>query len=203
MKTKLHGLVMAGGHSRRMGQDKALIVYHGIPQFLWVAEMLGGLGIPAHISCREDQEEIFGQERSSIGLEMIPDRFGDIGPMGGILSAMEAIPNIAFLVVACDLPLLDPPTLQFLINQRNPTANITCLKNPQNSFPEPLVAIWEPSSLPLLRTSVAQANYRIRSLLNQLTVKSLPIQDPIKLFNINHPEEAAVLKKRLTNNTGD
>ena len=64
--------------------------------------------------------------------------------MGGILSAMQAHPGAAWLVVTCDLPFLDKESIQYLISHRNPYRFASCFKSSTSEFPEPLCAIYEP-----------------------------------------------------------
>jgi len=70
-----------------------------------------------------------------------------MGPMGAILSAMQFNPKVAWLVLACDYPLMDEATLQHLIKNRKPKAAATAFKSlEEHGFPEPLVTIYEPKS---------------------------------------------------------
>ncbi len=197
MSTPLHALILAGGHSRRMGQDKALMDYHGMPQYLWLAQLLGELNIPVHLSCRSGQEAGFSQKAFPHLQGIISDRFGEIGPMGGILSAMQALPETALLVVACDMPLLDQDAFQFLLENRNDFTNLTSYRNPEDGQPEPLMAIWEPTIYPYLEKAISLQAYSLRKLIKQLIIKSINPIDPKVLLNINRPDEAEELRKRL------
>ncbi len=76
----------------------------------------------------------------------IVDR-GDIeGPAAGIRAAQLAHPQAAWLVVACDLPLLDVSTLQHLIARRDPSRLATAFRSRHDGLPEPLCAIYEPAA---------------------------------------------------------
>src|SRR5512134_3524254 len=103
----LSGLIMAGGFSSRLGRDKFAIPWHGLPQWQYLGNLLSGLGLPVYISCRKEQAASLRGP-----WPLIPDAFGPVGPAGGILSAMEAVPQTAFLVIACDMPLVDAVTLR-------------------------------------------------------------------------------------------
>src|SRR5690349_7912378 len=110
----LNGLVLAGGMSTRMGRNKAFIKWHDKEQQYHVADMLRNLCKDVFISCRKEQEKDLSSEYKTI-----PDSFFDMGPLGGILSALQSEPGKAWLVVACDLPLLNEETLRFIIANRN------------------------------------------------------------------------------------
>ncbi|MFM7731764.1 MAG: NTP transferase domain-containing protein, partial [Flavobacteriales bacterium] len=137
---ELHALILTGGKSSRMGRDKALITYHSQPQFLHLTELLKSLDIRPFISCQPQQVSFFEDH----GLDVIPDRISDFGPMGGILSAMMQYPEHAWLILACDVPGVDAQVLNELMKSRNPTSMATAFAGSLQGFPEPLIAIWEP-----------------------------------------------------------
>jgi molybdopterin-guanine dinucleotide biosynthesis protein A len=68
---------------------------------------------------------------------LLPDTFTGLGPKGGILSALRHQPDAAWLVVACDLPLLDDETLRFLVTHRDPSRVATGLPRSEGNFPNP------------------------------------------------------------------
>ncbi|MGC2235765.1 MAG: NTP transferase domain-containing protein, partial [Pyrinomonadaceae bacterium] len=126
----LRGLVLAGGQSQRMQTDKGRLHYHGREQRQYAAELLATVCTDVHVSCRPDQVADL-----PAGLQPLPDRFLDLGPMGGILSAFQLDPNAAWLVVACDLPFLSAETVQHLAQHRNGAKMATAFQSPENEFP--------------------------------------------------------------------
>lgn len=136
----LYGLVLSGGLSTRMKQDKALLTYHDKPQAEVSYHLLSEILDKVFISSREGQ----WPRNHFSHLPQIHDRFQGFGPMGGILSAMTAHPGAAWFVVACDLPNLDYRSLKAIIENRNPFKMATCFKNAHQDWPEPLCAIYEP-----------------------------------------------------------
>jgi molybdopterin-guanine dinucleotide biosynthesis protein A len=156
---KVLGLVLAGGKSVRMGEDKGQINYHGKPQREFAADLLRPLCEQVFISCRVDQMEEIDSE-----YDLLPDTFTGLGPFGAIMSAFREYPDHAWLVIACDLPLLNAQTLGFLLKNRNPSKTASAFNNPVSQFPEPLIAIWEPKAYPALliswpRVTLAQEKY--------------------------------------------
>ena len=89
MSKPLYGLVLAGGKSRRMGQDKALLLRAGQSQLSYVAALLEGATERVFVSARHDQQD--DPERSRFAT--IVDRYENIGPIAGILSAMDEYPD--------------------------------------------------------------------------------------------------------------
>ncbi|MEY4134729.1 MAG: NTP transferase domain-containing protein [Saprospiraceae bacterium] len=188
----LYGLVLAGGKSVRMGHDKGLIDYHGMPQRDYMAQLLGRVCEKVFISLRHDQA---GTKNSPA--PCITDSFLQLGPLGAILSAFREYPNVAWLVTACDLPLLDYTTIQYLANHRRPNAIATAFKSPVNQLPEPLVAVWEPHSYPVLLQFLAQGYSCPRKTLINSKVHLVDAPEPEALSNVNYPAELEQARQML------
>nr|WP_292965943.1 MULTISPECIES: NTP transferase domain-containing protein [unclassified Allomuricauda] len=139
---KLFGLVLSGGTSTRMGRDKGLVNYHGVPQREYVYHLLMRFCDDVFLSVRQDQQ-------SSVpnGFKTIVDQNNFNGPFNGILSAHNGYKDKAWLVLACDLPLMDPEALRELMEQRSPDKYATAFANHKTGQPEPLACIWEPTGL--------------------------------------------------------
>ena len=119
-----------------------------------------------------------------------------IGPAAGILSAQDAYPDAAWLVIACDLPLLDEATLRTLIAARDPSKDATAFTSRFDDLPEPLCALWEPSSHALLTQRHEAGSYCPRKALMQSNITLLPAPGDA-LDNINTPEEFEQMQRQL------
>tara|TARA_R110000868_G_scaffold14075_16_gene65824 strand:- start:14559 stop:15152 length:594 start_codon:yes stop_codon:yes gene_type:complete len=139
---KIYGLVLSGGKSTRMGKDKGLIAYHGIPQRDYIYKLLREVCEETFISIRKDQVDEIPNN-----FQVIVDENKFKGPYNGILSAHQKYPNVAWLVLACDLPLIDVAALKELIASRNSSKLATAFALKENPLPEPLCAIWEAEGL--------------------------------------------------------
>lgn len=188
----LHGLVLAGGKSQRMGEDKGLIDYHGKPQREYLKDVLQKVCDQVYYSIRPDQAA------ADLNGPAIPDTFTGLGPFGAILSAFRENPNNAYLVVACDLPLLDEAGLQQLIRQRNTSKIATAFHNPVTGWPDPLVTIWEPRAYPVLMQFLAQGYSCPRKVLINSDIELLKAENPAILENVNKPEERKAMQERLS-----
>ncbi len=177
----LNGLVLAGGKSVRMGMDKGAIDYHGKPQREYMADLLSQFCEETYLSVRPNQ----GVESVNALLE---DKYLGLGPYGAILSAFQKNPNSAWLVVACDLPLLNEESLQFLVENRNASEVATAFHNSETSFPEPLITIWEPRSYPILLQFLAQGFSCPRKVLINSVIELLHVDDERILMNVNDKE---------------
>jgi molybdopterin-guanine dinucleotide biosynthesis protein A len=191
-KPEINGLVLAGGKSQRMGFDKGVVNWHGTEQRYYMADLLKSLCNNVFISCRADQKNEIDSNYSSLA-----DTFTDLGPYGAILSAFREKPDSAWLVIACDLPLMDKNTLQHLVDNRNLSAVATAYQSPANEFPEPLITIWEPKSYPLLLSFLAQGYSCPRKVLINSDVTLLNALSPEALTNVNTPDELERIKRVL------
>ena len=94
------GAVLAGGSSRRMGRDKALVpAPSGRP--------LAGVGVDALVAAGAVETVVVGGDRVALeaaGLEWIPDLHPGEGPLGGILTALDHTTTDLIVVLACDMP---------------------------------------------------------------------------------------------------
>ncbi len=191
----LFGLVLAGGKSLRMGQDKSLMHWHGKEQRYYMADLLKKVCTDVYISCREEQKDEIDKDYKTL-----PDNYNGAGPLIGILSAFKAYPHVAWLVTACDLPLLDLSTLQHLIHNRDVEAIATTFKSPHDGLPEPLITIWEPAGFEKLQSHIADGYTCPRKALmrNESNVKMLTAPNPDTLINANTPEDAQRVKVILS-----
>ncbi|GAA0893108.1 hypothetical protein GCM10009122_27870 [Fulvivirga kasyanovii] len=180
---ELYGLVLIGGESRRMGRDKSLISYHATDQRKYSFDLLSDYCSKVFLSCNADQAK-------NIELPFITDSNNYKGPLKGVLSAQEKFNDVAWLVLACDMPFVDAEVLSMLVTHRDPNAMATCF---YHGFPEPLCSIWEPHAYAALIHFVNSGNLRPRHFLEQHPTKYIKstkgIQD--KLRNINSPDESA------------
>ncbi len=188
----LHGLVLAGGLSTRMRRDKGLLEYHGEAQREYAAGLLARYCRHVYLSCRPDQA---GEPGGNF--PRLPDTFTGLGPKGGILSALRHGPDAAWLVVACDLPLLDDKTLGFLVSHRDPSRVATAFLDPEGKFPEPLVTIYEPRSYPVLLQMLALGYSCPRKTLINSDVALLRAPNAKALTNVNEPAEYEKVVREL------
>lgn len=189
---RLNGLVLAGGKSERMGIDKGLIDYHGMPQREYLYQLLEGFTENTFISCRPDQVEEFDGK-----LPTIEDSISGLGPFGAILSAFRKYPNHAWIVVACDLPLVSRQTFMDLTAARNPSKIATTFYNPETKFPDPLITIWEPKAYPELLHFLSLGYSCPRKVLINSNTEILKAFDDTVLLNANSPEDIEKVKGLL------
>jgi len=191
-----HGLLLAGGRSKRMGADKASIRYAGTAQSELAAELLRSYCPKIFLSLRKDQSNCTGLDH----LNVVHDRFESAGPLIGILSAMTLHQQAAWLVIACDLPFLDRKSLDNLLARRDPTKIATAYRSSYDGKPEPLCAIYEPHARLVLKQFL-DADIRCpRKILMQTEPLLLDPVNPRALDNVNTPEDYEKAARTLSRN---
>lgn len=181
----LRGLVLAGGHSTRMGRDKALIDVAGQPQAMRAARLLEPFCRDVSLSVRPDQ----AGERAALGLPLVLDRHLDLGPAGALLSALELDPDAAWLVLGCDMPLVTPRLLEELVRARNPWRVATAFDSARDQLPEPLCAIWEPRARQRLLAHLGLGQPCPRRVLLNSATQRLASPPGDELLNMNRPDD--------------
>lgn len=181
------GLVLAGGKSRRMGSDKALLVRDGETHLARAVALLQRHVERVFVSTREDQAD--DDERRKF--ERIVDRYNDMGPVAGILSAMDKNPDVAWLVVACDLPNIDDVTITDLLDRHTKAHPFTAYSSSYDQLPEPLCAIYGIGSRSIVDAFVTDGIHCPRKMLIRSDTQLLEQPHADALDNINTPEDLA------------
>lgn len=194
----LQGLVLAGGESSRMSQEKPALQYHDKPQVRYCFDLLSEICAETYVSLHPEQADSLPVE----GLPIIEDRFVGFGPMGGILSAFTKAPDAAWCVVACDMPFLNRDTLARLRAGRNPFRAATAFQS-SNGRPEPLCTIYEPKSVFSLHRSMAQGSYKLNTVLADARAHLLEPHEGDDLTNVNTDAEHEAVLDRIVAERGD
>jgi molybdopterin-guanine dinucleotide biosynthesis protein A len=170
------GFVLAGGRSRRMGEDKGRLSWHGEPLVVYQWQRLDQLLPPA---------AVIGGEYRDLGVASLADRYPGQGPLGAILTALAASP--AALVLAVDMPLVASSTLAGLL--RGTTADAV-IPRPAGGPAQPLAALYRPSAQPKLAAAFARGTRRLVEALAELEIewRELP---PGEFLSMNTPAEYA------------
>lgn len=185
------GLVLSGGRSRRMGRDKALLERDGTTQLSRAVALLGRHVERVFVSVRPDQVDDAERRR----FDQLVDRYTDIGPAAGILSALETQPDVSWLVLACDLPNADDATLSFLLRHRSKQP-FTAFRSSHDGLPEPLCAIYRPAAGALVAGFVEDGLVCPRKMLIRSDTELLDLPDAHALDNVNTPEDLERLQGR-------
>lgn len=184
------GLVLVGGKSTRMGTDKSKLNYFGKPQREHAKDLLEENGLETYFSVANFSENP----------KEIHDTFLNLGAFGGICSAFQKDPNSALLVLATDVPFVNPSLIKHLLEKRNPSKVATAIKGKNKEFPEPLITIYEPKAYPILLQYLAQGYSCARKMLINNDVETIEVDDDL-IKNINTKEAFEWAKKELSKAT--
>ncbi len=179
--------IMAGGKSSRMGRDKAFVHFQGRPMIEIVKERVSGLGDELILITNKPTEY------AHLGLPMYEDLYKDHGPLAGIYTAVTQATHPHTLIVACDMPWLNPGLLTYMISQRH-TADIIIPR--WQKFPEPLHAIYSKACLAPIKASLESKQLKITRFFSKVTVNYLDKETIEKVggngrsfANINTPQD--------------
>jgi len=181
------GIVLAGGASARLGQDKALVEVAGRTLVERVVDVLCSL-VSEIVLVTPSPERL-----AWLGLPVVGDVYPGIGTLGGLHAGLSAIENPYGLVVGCDMPFLNRSLLTYMISQRGDAEVIM----PQvGRFYEPLHALYARSALPVLEERIRAGERRIRQACEGLRTRyiledEIAAFDPdhLSFFNVNTPED--------------
>ena len=176
-----------------MQRDKAALEYAGQTQLARAVALLEPLVARVFVSVRADQLGDPQRANHACIVDVVPD----LGPIGGIHAALHAHPGAAWLVLACDLPFLDAATLQQLIAGRDPRCVATAFLSSHDGKPEPLCAIYEPSSAKLIDERIGASKHCPRDFLASAEAALLTLRNPRALDNINTGDEYREARSRL------
>jgi molybdopterin-guanine dinucleotide biosynthesis protein A len=154
----LSGLVLCGGLSSRMRQDKSMMMYHKAPQYMHLGHMLKLCCGNVFLSARAEQTSQYGT------FPVITDHhaYANAGPLTGLLSAFHQLPNQSVLLLGCDYPYLTLTQIIELLQQRHKGYDVICFKNTDSGYAEPLIAVYEKSCIPKLKQFYASGQQSLR-----------------------------------------
>ena len=187
----LYGLVLNGGKSARMKTDKSKLIYHSAEQIEHLTSLLFKICSNIFISSKKLTSDY----------NNITDKYKLNSPLNAVLSAFDKYPNASWLIVACDMPLINHQTLNQLVKHQDLSKLAITYLSPGDNLPEPLITIWNPISYRLLLDFYKAGNKSPRKFLikhlHQITTL-LPF-DKDELFNANTPEERKVAEQIILN----
>lgn len=184
----LTGLVLVGGQSARMGRNKALMRFSQTsPPIIEI--------VVNKLRAVMDEVLLVGSDPAPygfLGLRQVPDETPGAGSLGGLYSGLAAVRTSHALVVACDMPFLNPALLEYMASV--PREYDVLVPAPEKL--EPLHAIYSRACLPLIERSLRAERYRMTGWYSEAKVRTiqraeLELYDPAlrSFYNVNSPFE--------------
>ncbi|HEX9115595.1 MAG TPA: molybdenum cofactor guanylyltransferase [Anaerolineae bacterium] len=192
-------VILAGGRSARMGQDKAWLPIEGQPLVMHVIRRV--LPLAGEFILSTNRPEPFAHLAAEIPvpLRFAADLHPGAGPLAGIEAGLSAASNDLALVLAIDMPFVSLALLRFMIGQA-PDYDVVIPASPDpgasTSRYEPLHALYRRTCLPAVSARLAAGDRQVISFLSDVKVRTLSpaetaIHDPAGLsyFNVNTPAD--------------
>ncbi|MCC7154500.1 MAG: molybdenum cofactor guanylyltransferase [Bryobacterales bacterium] len=176
------GFVLAGGHSTRMGRDKAGLAFRGQPLALWVARQ---------VEASAGNVTLVGGEHRDWGIPVLPDAAAGIGPLGGLVAALRSTTAAWNLILACDMPGINVPLLQELMAFSEQMGKSAVVPVHPGGRLEPLCAAYHRGVLPVAEQALANREFSMQKLLSKLDLTLWPITREADFINANTPAEWA------------
>ena len=193
----ISGILLAGGGSRRMGVNKALLEFGGIPLISILSRQLSEIAKTVVICCSE-----IDKEKDTYGfleLPILTDIYANLGPLGGLHAGLSYSQTEWNAVIACDLPFASKEMLEHMLQLlENPEQTIQAIVPvAANGKVQPLFALYHTSVLPSLNEALVQQQSRVMEWLQGLKVLYIPedeFPDSLtlgydSLLNMNTPED--------------
>ena len=185
-KEKIGGIILAGGKSSRMGQDKALLDFQGKRLIDYAIDLLSPICSGLLISVNQPGYEQFG-------FEIVADHFKGCGPIGGLHAALRASKYDWNLVVSCDTPFLSQKLFDLLLQSKDGCQAV--IPKHENGV-EPLVALYHKNLGGFLEQKILQGDFKLQKLIREQKVNFLDVSDllndhPNLFNNLNSPADMA------------
>ncbi len=153
-------LILAGGDSRRMGQDKAALVLNGRTLLDRVTDTMKSLFSNVIVSVR--------QPRAGVNKPQVCDEQPSGGPMAGLIAGLQQAGTPWVFAVACDMPFVTSGVVTHLASLRNGHQAVVPVVD---GHLQPLAAFYATSALDAMRANLATGDKSLRGALEKLDVR--------------------------------
>jgi molybdenum cofactor guanylyltransferase len=177
---RVTAIILAGGKSSRMGRDKGLSEYGGMPLIDYSISTCKKITNDILISTRNP-------EYSRFGYPLVADNFKDKGPMGGLEATLSVSHTDLNIVCPCDMPGIQADTLNLLLSNSQSTKAVVVQDAEGKMYP--VLGVYNKSALPIIREQINQGNYKMTNLLQKLEARTVLIEPAWQLVNFNFPED--------------
>ena len=188
--------ILAGGASKRMGRDKALLEFGGVPLLVRAAQLVTPQVTSVAVVAPEGRY-------TGLGLRLLADRWPGTGPLGGIATALCASAENWNLILSCDLPYLTEEWIGWLIARALDSPAQAVVPESRRGL-EPLAAMYHSGCGELLARAVERGVRRVRDALNEILFERVPSLEWMSLDpagtlleNMNTPEDYEEATRRL------
>lgn len=194
MAAAFSGIVLAGGLSKRLGTDKTLLEFGGQTLLGLTVERLSKITSDIVIACGAGPRPGW----PDIPVEYAADRHGGRGPLAGLEAGLRAIANEEAVVVACDMPFLNPNLLRYMVSLLdNHDAVVPVITGRRHA----LHGAYSRACLPIIEDLLATGG-SMRNLLDRVDAWILPEDDVrgmdpdgLSCFNLNSQDDLRLARE--------
>jgi molybdenum cofactor guanylyltransferase len=183
----MNGLIVAGGNSTRMQQDKALLVYDTLPQYIVVQQLLAPFCKEIFISLQ--------QRNTNIDILQLIDQHPNIGPINALASAYQQA-KTNWLIIAIDYPLLQNIDVQHVINTFSITQKSCVYYNMATNFYEPFIGIYTVSFLQKIQTEIESGKYGMQKILSIHNIEKVFANINSHITSVDTPSQFQEIKNK-------
>lgn len=183
---QLTGIILAGGSSSRMGQEKAFIEFEGrrlIDRSVHVLESI----------CDELIISANSQMGQYKGWPVVGDEYHQAGPIAGLHAALKSSKNEHHLVIPCDVPKMTPHVFEILLKHRQDEDQAVIAGTP-DEYSEPLIGYYHKSALSIIEEQIEMKNFKIHDALDRMKSRIVIFENETLFTNINSPDDLNIFK---------
>lgn len=188
-------IILAGGRSRRMGTDKALLTLPGANRQTFVGQLVSTLSPLSDelLLVARDEQQAALLVQAAPTVRVVTDAVPDYGPLMGLYSGLKAMRASKALVVAVDMPFIQSSLATLLLARASTSALFVPVVD---DVPQVLCAVYPRSILPLIESCIVRQRHDPRALLSVAPVEYIQeaqlreVDPQLRSFvNINTPDE--------------
>jgi molybdopterin-guanine dinucleotide biosynthesis protein A len=181
---QITAIILAGGKSKRMGTDKALLKLDGISLLERSVLLCKKLCDTIIISSNNEAHQKFG-------FPLVPDEVKNCGPIGGIYSGLKKSETEWNFVISVDSAYVNPDFVSYLIAA---IGDVDAIVPYGTNGIEPLIALYNKQCLPAFEEKIRTGDFRMQNLVDSVNVKKIDAQGWIENYpdlfrNLNRPED--------------
>lgn len=182
----LTGIILAGGKSTRMGQEKALIRFEGGRLIQRSLSILDHFCDSMLISSNNRALGIFG-------CAVVEDDYHGIGPIAGLSAALKASQDEHHLVIPCDTPFVSTRLYKKILRHADDYEVV--IAGTEDGYTEPIIGYYHRSTLDILEKQIQNGMYKLHDALDLMNGKVEIFKDKHLFTNINSPDDLMRLEQ--------
>ncbi|MBI4811512.1 MAG: molybdenum cofactor guanylyltransferase [Ignavibacteriales bacterium] len=186
LRSDITGVILAGGRSSRMGQDKALLMYKDKPFIQHITETLKQVFEKVIIISDDTEAYKF------LNIPIYEDIYKNCGPLSGIHSTFINSTTENIFITSCDVPFINSVAVQYILDHHS-QGDATVFSIDQHI--QPLFGVYNRSCFMKLENHLEQKQYSVLQFFNNIPTNviqlksSLAIDFSENLKNVNTPED--------------